>query len=300
MRDDTLLIVLTFALGALLAHVSLCALAGMQQLVQRRQAQGLLRLAVTASAAGVVLLVLNRVHPMQVLLPGAEPWHRDLLLGGALLGIGALINGGCYLGSVQYLGTGNLNFLFTLLGIGAGLRLARPDVLLVATHGAMAMGLTWWLGLLGFSALLLLVLLRAARLLWWPLLVGGLAGLIYARHPAWSYGRVIDALAHGAWQRGSWLANLAALSLFAGAVSASVLAGRWRVQAPTLGRGARCLLGGALMGWGAALIPGGNDMLLLWSVPGLAAYGFIAYGCMLLTLAALLALGRFGHANAAR
>jgi len=300
MRDDTLLIVLTFALGAVLAHVSLCALAGMQQLVQRRQGQGLLRLAVTASAAGLVLLALNRLHPLQVLLPASHPLNRDLLLGGVLLGVGSLINGGCYLGSVQYLGTGNLNFLFTLLGIGAGLRLARPDFLLLATHGAMAMGVTWWAGMLGFSTLLLLVLLSAARLVWWPLLAGTLAGLVYARHPAWSYGRVIDALAHGAWQRSSWPANLAALGLFAGAVSSSVLAGRWRVQAPTLGRSARCLLGGALMGWGGALIPGGNDMLLLWSVPGLAAYGFIAYGCMLLTLAALLVIGQLGHSSAAR
>jgi hypothetical protein len=43
-----------------------------------------------------------------------------------------------------------------------------------------------------------------------------------------------------------------------------------------------------LMGAGAGYIPGGNDMLLLWSIPGLALYGAVAYLIMMATLAALL------------
>ena len=49
----------------------------------------------------------------------------------------------------------------------------------------------------------------------------------------------------------------------------------------------RCLAGGMLMGLAAKLIPGGSDMLLLWSIPGLALYGAVAYLIMLATLAAL-------------
>ena len=147
-----------------------------------------------------------------------------------------------------------------------------------------------WTGLLICALLVLLALTRrdARRAALWPLLAGGLAGLVYAHHPGWSYGRVIDGLAHGAWRRMDWLAGLSALCLFAGAIISSWLSGRWKMQRPNPLRGARCLGGGVLLGLGAAFVPGGNDSLLLWSIPGLALYGVLAYGTMLLTLTALL------------
>ena len=44
------------------------------------------------------------------------------------------------------------------------------------------------------------------------------------------------------------------------------------------------------MGCGAALVPGGNDSLLLWAIPGLTLYGTLAYFLMLATIAAGFAL----------
>lgn len=72
--------------------------------------------------------------------------HRlgwQTVAGGVLLGLGALLNGGCYLGSITYLGSGNSNFLFTLVGIALSLRLADPSSGLYprAAHGtARTMG----------------------------------------------------------------------------------------------------------------------------------------------------------------
>jgi hypothetical protein len=51
---------------------------------------------------------------------------------------------------------------------------------------------------------------------------------------------------------------LSAIVLFAGAIGAAVLACRFNLQRPTLWRALRCLAGGAVMGCGAAAIPGGN------------------------------------------
>ena len=45
------------------------------------------------------------------------------------------------------------------------------------------------------------------------------------------------------------------------------------------------------MGVGAALVPGGNDMLLLWAIPGLTVYGALAYAVMLATIGAGFAAG---------
>ena len=53
------------------------------------------------------------------------------------------------------------------------------------------------------------------------------------------------------------------------------------------------------MGIGAAQVPGGNDLLLLWAIPGLTIYGVLAYGSMLLLIAAGLLLGKRWRADLA-
>jgi hypothetical protein len=285
---DTLLLLLTFALGALLSRVSLCAVAAVQQWVGARDSAGLRRLALAASGAALALLLLAGLVPRHVWLPADAAPGAGVIAGGVLLGLGALVNGGCYLGSVLYLGTGNLNFVFTLAGIGAGLRLAMnllpPSV--DATSGLrMAMGPVWILGLLGF-ALAIVVLVRSARVVAWPaLLAGVLAGLVYARQPGWSYGALLQSLLQGRPGLMHWRDNLPAVTLFAGAVAGALVAGRLHWRRPGLVRALRCLVGGTAMGVGAALVPGGNDTLLLWAIPGLTVRGTLAYATMLATIA---------------
>jgi toxin CptA len=288
-----LLALLTFLLGATLSQVSLCAVAATQQWVVMRQAAGLQRLLLAVSGAGVVLLALSRWLPESALLPPDLPIDVTLVLGSVLLAVGALLNGGCYLGSVLYLGSGNMNFLFTLIGLGLGMQCSRLAVVSVATAStlpATPMRPLWWVGLVTYALIvaLSLWLTRARRPLLWPLCAGLFAALVYARRPGWSYGQLIDSVAHADWRGMTWLANGAALTLFAGAIAGSIYTGRWHWQWPAPARLLRCLSGGMLMGMGAAYIPGGNDMLLLWSVPGLALYGAVAYLIMMATLAALL------------
>jgi len=213
-----------------------------------------------------------------------------------LLGLGALLNGGCYLGSVLYLGSGNMNFMLTLVGIGLGARGAEALALLPGTAAPalrQALGVDWIAGL-GLFVLLTVLLLRRAssRERWLALGAGALAGVVCARHPGWSYGALIEALAHGRKHGLDASTGVSALTLFAGALAGASLTRRFRFQQPTLWRALRCLGGGAVMGFGAALVPGGNDALLLWAIPGLSAYGALAYAAMLATIGAGLALGR--------
>lgn len=287
---DVLLLLLTLLLGAALGRVSLCAVAAVQQCVTRGDFSGLLRLLLATSAAGVVLLLCSGWAPMRMALPGALPLTLTLVGGALLLGAGALVNGACYLGSVVYLGNGNMNFLFTLLGLGLGAQVAKRGLAaqLPAMQSTMAISdALRWAGSGVFAALALLVLFgrTARRSASWPLLAGVVAGLVYARHPGWTYSQVIDSVAGADWRSTSWLANLAALALFAGAIIGSLWSGRWHWQAPQPARALRCLGGGLLMGVGAKLIPGGSDMLLLWSIPGLTLYGAAAYLIMLATIA---------------
>ena len=296
MAIDALLLLLTFALGVALARVSLCAVAALQQLIMARHYDGLLRLLLATSGAGVTLLLLAGLAPGRVLLPGEVATHAGAITGGLLLGFGALINGGCYLGSVLYLGSGNLNFLLTLVGIAGGEfagSLATGMASPAAASLRMSMGPAWIAGMAGFLLIILLVLFRARRRERWLAVGAGLlAGLVYSRHPGWSYGTVLDSIAHGRYGAMSWAANLSALLLFAGAASGALYAGRFTLQWPTVARSLRCLAGGTIMGLGAARIPGGNDLLLLWAIPGLTLYGALAYGSMLFVIAAGLLLGR--------
>jgi len=288
-----LLALLTFLLGATLSQVSLCAVAATQQWVVTGQAAGLQRLLRAASSAGIVLLVLSRRLPEHALLPHDLPISVTLVVGSVLLGIGALLNGACYLGSVLYLGSGNMNFLFTLVGLGLGMRCSQlaGAVAAAASHQpAMLVRPLWWAGLVTYALIVTLSLwrTRARRTALWPLCAGLFAALVYACRPGWSYGQLIDSVAHADWRDMTWLANGAALALFAGAIAGSIYTGRWHWQWPGPARVLRCLSGGILMGVGAGYVPGGNDMLLLWSIPGLALYGAVAYLIMIATLAALL------------
>ena len=301
---DALLLLLTFTLGAVLSRVSLCAVAGVQQAVATRNFAGLERLLLATSGAGVVVLLCAALAPQMLRLPFDTPWYWGTIVGGLLLGIGAMINGGCYLGSVQYLGTGNLNFLFTLVGIGLGLRGATllAPLPIAATPGLrMATGYLWLAGLSAFSLIIVtLVIWRRVKGQWLALLAGLLAGLVYARRPGWSYGTALEALAQGHFGLAHGPANLSALTLFAGAICGATLAGRFYLQRPMLGRALRCLAGGATMGCGAALVPGGNDNLLLWAIPGLTLYGALAYGLMLGAIGLGFALAaRWPHQAAA-
>ena len=139
--------------------------------------------------------------------------------------------------------------------------------------------------MIGFALVIVLLARRGKPAAGWlALLAGGLAGLVYARHPGWSYGTVIETLAQGRLDLMDWSANLAALLLFAGALAGAWLAGRFQLQRPSWRRALRCAAGGLVMGFGAALVPGGNDTLLLWAIPGLTIYGALAYLVMLATI----------------
>ena len=65
---------------------------------------------------------------------------------------------------------------------------------------------------------------------------------------------------------------------------------------------AKTLSGGVLMGLGAAVIPGGNDGLILAALPALSIGGAAAYVLMLATIMSALAVtrawrGRLKHAG---
>lgn len=215
------------------------------------------------------------------------------VVGGLLFGVGAAINGGCSFGTLIRLGSGDASFLATLAGLAFGILLeqhaarfhlmaahpGRSPLEDVAVIGAFAM-----FAATAFCARELVVDLRRRRggRRWPPeraaMVMGGTGGLLYALHGSWAYTIAIErglaVMASG----GIPNADLALIFLacLAGAAIGARRLHRFRPRLNIFDM-PKHLLGGTIMGVAAALIPGGNDVLVLHAVPALSPHAPIAY-----------------------
>lgn len=301
MNPGMTLPVLAAMLGFVLARANTCTVASVERWVVGGKPDWLAGLAVATAASGATLAILDAagvtMHGFPTrLMPG---WGA--VAGGALIGLGALANGACMLGSISQLGRGNANYLLTLAGMAGSLTLAPvlggvwggapvPAAAVPAEH--FMAGRSAPLIAVVFGAVMLPALYRGIQKrepMWFYLIATGtLGGLLFALNPGWSYLAAIGRGMRGEWGGTALIANAAALCLFAGATVSLWLRDRLDLKRIALGPGLGCLAGGMTMGTGAQLVPGGNDTLLLWTVPGLAWYGALAYLSMMAVIAAVL------------
>jgi Sulphur transport len=219
------------------------------------------------------------------------------LLGGAVLGLGALINRGCVFGSIAKLGSGNWAYLFTPAGFYLGCLLAGPvsghpakiaaSSPLFGAMAAFAIPLAIYAAWRGRSLLLALRRRAFARHIWAPhqaTMVIGLAFVVMLLTVGnWAYTQLLADLASGK------VTGLAVkLTLFAGLLGGAILggwtAGLIKPALPAIGDIVRCLVGGMLMGAGSLLIPGSNDGLILLGLPLILPYAWVALASMILAI----------------
>lgn len=289
---------LTFALGFALARANTCTFTNTRAAVIDRNFSGLIGLVYAMAWAGIVGLALSLFAPSAFLLPDDITLDGTVLIGGAIMGIGAIVNNACFMGSVSRLGRGDVNYLFTLIGLGTALFLF-PNFLAdwlprkgdVKLHSIDETPM-WFIGLLIFSFIVSISLWRLwktknSRII--ALAFVGISGeLLFAFEPAWTYSTLFFTL----WTRPDdirvWLGELSAIAIFAGAVLSAYLKDRLALVKFDRIAAIRSLLGGLLMGLGAKLVPGGDDSLLLWAIPGSAYYAMIGYAVMIMTISAYM------------
>jgi hypothetical protein len=269
-----------------------------------------------ASIVKSALWVFAITVPVFLLLPqtatGLAGWQLTLtaMFGGLLFGIGAGVNGACAYATMARMVDGEIGMLLTvfgfvlgvlifvaLLGTGTIVRPAPapsqiPGVMAVAPYvvAVLLMLVVYefvriWRSREAGSTLGVLVCAPAYRLSTAALLMGVAGGLIFlifgsagytttfqqvieahaGTRPMPAYGRwfVVGAVLFGmfasTWQRGSFRID-------------------WRPRWSWL----RNIFGGILMGLGCALLPGGNDALILYGIPGLSPHALPAYAALLL------------------
>ncbi len=278
------------AMGAAIQHGGTCVVAAVDQVLSMRSAQRLAALA-ECSLWAAVLGMMALGAGFHFAASPSYPAGWSAAAGGAMLGFGAWLNGACVFGSIARIGSRDWHYLLTPFGFFAGSLIHARTLGPFATHIEPRSTPDVW-GLLvvlatlsaGYSAWQLRHRRRAALWGWRHATIAiGFAFVALASLAGpWTYTEALGRAAHN----GSLLAWQDA-ALFAALLGGAVAGGGSRPSATQFawGRAASCAAGGAFMGFGGALVPGGNDNLILVGLPALQAHAWLAIAAMVLTIA---------------
>ncbi|MCO6058095.1 YeeE/YedE family protein [Pseudomonas sp. MOB-449] len=302
-------VLLALLMGFAVQRGGTCLVAALEEAVNKRRwsrFRALLETSLWVLGGFVLLRAFDRL-PM---VPMGYPLHWHAALGGALLGVGAFINGGCAFGVVARIGSGQWAWLATPLGFLAGFALAGRGL---GTSSAMPVVIPDWLQQVPIGLVPMIIAALVARLGWlaWNRRNGSAAASIWSPHHAtivlgvaflllfvcvgaWAYTDILAELATGRFME-LGLRGLLLPTMFAGALLGGWSAGLWEHRWPTPGALLKCLCGGVLMGVGATLVPGGNDSLILFGLPLLWPNAWLAFACMCAVVVLALWLARLGR-----
>ncbi len=241
------------------------------------------------------------------------------MLGGLLFGIGAGVNGACAYATMARMVDGEIGMLLTIVGFVLGVLLfvvltgsgvlvrpapapsPIPSLMHIAPYvGALLLALgvfeliRLWRSRPAGTTLRESVLAPAYRLSTAALLMGLAAGAIFLLFGSPGYTTTFQQVieAHAGVRPmpayGRWIVlGAVLLGMFASTLQRGSFRIDWRPRLSWL----RNIFGGTLMGLGCALLPGGNDALILYGIPGLSPHALPAYAALLLgILVALLTM----------
>lgn len=316
---QVLAIVLALFIGFAAHRASLCTVRAVGEVMSSGKAWILASFAKAVIWVCMIYGTLLLLHPASASIFIVYEPRALTLAGGFIFGVGAAINRGCSLSTVQRLAEGDLGMLATFAGLFAGITAWTLLDLKIALVEPVAAPLIWhsigvgapilvgvlWL-LAGFEIIRLwrsrpanatigrLLLKPAYRQSTAALIIGISGGLLYGLLPAWTYSNYLrtavdttlrDMPSPAALQ--GWLFA----ALVTGMVASAIQRGSMRLR---IDGGARQipmrLAGGMAMGIGASMIPGGNDTLILTSIPTLSLWALAAYAALLLGIACVMGL----------
>ncbi len=285
---------------------SICAVRSVAELIDKGSGRQL------AAAARCSLWVVAVAVPLVWLDPAAHlaPRHAAslaALLGGAVFGVGAALNGSCSFGTIIGLGAGDLSYLATLAGtaLGFALQLSAgpippaalgPSLLQLPSHGGLLLIAAAWA--LCARELVLIGIRPRRRRRWSPeraaALMGMTGGVLYALNGSWAWTvslqRSVAAMADAP------AGEPRLLLIFAACVAGAAWGARRRLRLRlNLAAWPVRLAGGTVMGAGAAYVPGGNDALLLHGAPALSPHVLVAWPALLAGVAAALVTARLAR-----
>jgi hypothetical protein len=115
--------------------------------------------------------------------------------------------------------------------------------------------------------------------------------VLYALHDAWTYANALKRQVQSLWQpidQPVTIHLVLFLSLFCGMLLSAWQRGKIKLRWRRIQAWPRHLIGGTFMGAGAVLTPGGNDTLILKSLPGLSPHALPAFVALLFGISVTL------------
>lgn len=295
-------LVLVFVMGMAVQRGNTCTVVAFDDLLHRRSAERLLAIAYCWLwvAGGLTLLKLTTVFTLDAQLFPVTVWS---VVGGLILGIGAVVNGACTVGTIARIGSGEYAYGLTLAGFFLGCVLAPHVFGRTATShtGSKATTTSVDHPLIALLGLAVVVGLTARRLAtheresfrdflhkaWDPrtalMIVAVLFVVVVHIYGAWAYTDLLGDVAKGVDKQ-----IVARFSLFAALLAGAIVGGRTlrgtRLIGPLAPRAIRCILGGTLMGIGFSLAPGAFDGMTLLGQPLLLPFAWVVMCASYLTV----------------
>jgi uncharacterized membrane protein YedE/YeeE len=317
-------LVVAFVLAALLgfaAHrASVCTVRAVAEVLSSRTAF------MFGSVAKTVMWVSAVTIPVLWLVPSTSPvpgWQFSAwaIAGGFVFGIGAAINGACAYSTMARLVDGEGGMLVTIAGFAVGVfvfvnllgngMVPRP----AQTPTVVASALNWLLIIAGLvlawgiyelvrlwrtrppgTSLKTLVCARQYRLSTAAVLMGVASAILVLLYGPLGYTSTFEQLVEAGFGTRPWPTAVRWLLLVAvlvGMLLSTLERRSFRIDFRPRAMWIRNFFGGLCMGLGVALIPGGNDALVLYAIPSLSPHALPAYIAMALGIAAAILLMRW-------
>lgn len=293
---------LTFLMGVGVQRGNTCTVVAFDDVLHRRSPDRLLAIAYCWLwvAGGLTLVKLSTGFTLGAQLFPVTVWS---VIGGLILGIGAVVNGACTVGTVARIGSGEYAYGLTPVGFFLGCVLAPHVFGRTATSHIGTAATTTSLdhpvaALLGLAIVIALTIRRLAthereslrdflHKAWDPrtalMIVAVLFVVVVHIYGAWAYTDLLGDVAKGADKQ-----VVERFALFAALLAGAIVGGRTlrgtRLIGPLAPRVIRCTLGGLLMGIGFSLAPGAFDGLTLLGQPLLLPFAWAVMAASYVTV----------------
>ena len=295
-------LILVFVMGTAVQRGNTCTVVAFDDLLHRRSPERLIAIAYCWLwvAGGLTLLTLATGFTLGAQLFPVTVWS---VVGGLILGIGAVVNGACTVGTVARIGSGEYAYVLALVGFFLGCVLSPHVVGRAATSHTGSPATTTSLdhpvvALLGLAFVIAATGWRLAthereslrdflHKAWDPrtalMIFAVLFVLVVHIYGAWAYTDLLGDVAKGADKQ-----FVERFALFAALLGGAIVGGRTlrgtRPIGPLAPRVIRCTLGGILMGIGFSLAPGAFDGMTLLGQPLLLPFAWVVMGASYATV----------------
>ena len=266
-----------------------------------------------------LLLIFNNSFANQLVFE----YSHYAVIGGLIFGAGAALNSGCSISTLTRLGTGDMGMAVSLIGLSVGLygaelirqivgvSHAKPSILKVNLDSPLFVLI--WLAVLVWMVFEIVRLFKNSSQSSWynkiiiepyristaAMLMGISNGILYAFVGPWTYTYLVKnevsrvVFTKNAIDPHAIVLWALFLALIVGTVLSSMLRRKIKLLWKPNVNWANYFFGGTLMGVGAALVPGGNDVLMFHGMPSLSSHAFPAFIAMLIGVTLTLVILNF-------